>query len=363
MAQQATHSPKKSRLFGYLQLLLVTGAIVVALILARAPERIERDIRVDQPAEQAPPAVSVLEQPPTTNFTPPIKLTGNVTLEERVTIGSEARGRVAWVSEKFRAGETIAADEVFVRIDPTEHQLRIREIKAQIRIHGLRSEETSPDDARKQAAWRELFETRLELANLKLAQTEISLPYDFRVTRADVEVGELAGPFEYVGKDASILGVGYQPESLQVSAPIEPQLLENLQPVTGRAARIVVGNRAYEAKLERVSSIVERKSRLIRVFFKFSANSEDLPLPGMFAQIHLQGQAHEGAFALPLGAMQSGETAWVVDNGVLRVRTPKTLGLTDESWMVEPFDIADGVVVGDFPTLTAGAAVVASPLN
>ena len=370
MTQQATNPPSpKNRLFGYLQLFLIVGAIVVALIFARAPDPIERDTGVDHPVEPAPPAVSVLAQPQTTDFTLPIQLTGNVTLEERITIGSEAQGRIAWVSKKFRAGETIAAQEVFVKIDPAEYQLRVKEAEARLRIHQLKfksqSEATSPSDRQRHAARSELFATWLDLANLKLAQTEISLPYDFRVIRADVEVGELAGPFERVGKDASILGVGYRPEAIQASAPIEPQLLENLQPVMGRPAQIVVGSRSYEARLERVSSVVARESRLVRIFFKFAADAttDDLPLPGMFATIHLEGQTYEGAFALPHGAMQSGETAWVVDNGIVKARTPKTLGLTDEFWMVEPFDIADGIVVGDFPTLAVGAAAVANPLN
>ena len=370
MTQQATNPPSpRNRLFGYIQLILIVGAIAVALILARAPDPIERDTGVDHPVELPPPAVNVLEQPQTTDFTLPLKLTGNVTLEERITIGSEAQGRIVWVSEKFRAGETIAANEVFVRIDPAEYRLRVQEAEARLRIHRLKfesqSEKRSFGDRRKQVARSELFETWLDLAKLKLAQTEISLPYDFRVIRADVEVGELAGPFEQVGKDASILGVGYRPEAVQASAPMDPKWLETLQPVTGRPAQIVVGNQAYRAKLERVSSVVSRESRLIRVFFRFADDpaADPLPLPGMFATIHLQGQTYEGAFALPHGTRQSGETAWVVDNGVVKARTPKVLGLTDEFWMVEPFDIADGIVVGDFPTLAVGAAVVASPLN
>ena len=73
----------------------------------------------------------------------------------------------------------------------------------------------------------------LDLARLQLARTNISLPYDSRVVRSDVEVGELVGPAENVGR-SWVLGVVYRPGGLQVRAPVEPKDLKNFAPMVGR---------------------------------------------------------------------------------------------------------------------------------
>ena len=361
---QATKSPNqsdKSKLFGHLQIILIIGAVLIALFFARAPVRFDQTINAGGGGSSetpAPPTVRVLEQPPQRDFTLPIKLTGNVSLEERVAITSEARGRIVWISEKFRSGKTIPANEAIVKIDPAEYQLAVRQAKAQLQKHAA-----APDSAADEAA-ADFLKAQLELAERKLAQTEISLPYDLLVIGADVEVGELTGPFEYVGEDAALLGVGYRTEALQVTAPIETHQLDALNPLPGRAAKINVENKVYHANVELVAPFVSPETRMVTVSFKFAKDSSapPLPLPGMFAEIILNGPTYENALALPIEALQRAKTAWVVENGALAVRSPNTLALTKQYWVVEPFDVADGLIVGAYPGLSAGMAVTKQAL-
>ena len=372
MAQQESSSQNPSngkRVLGYLQFALIIGIVVVALVLARAPARIERDsFAVDENKVVHSPIVSVVEQLQPEQITLQINKTGNVTLDERITVRTEAQGRVAWVSEKFRNGGTIAANEVFVKIDSTEYQLRVDEAEALLQIAKLREESAAQDptkDTSGISARVKLLETRLELAKHNLAKTEISLPYEIRVIGSDIEVGELVGPYEYAGADASVLGRGYRLEALQVSAPLETQLLEDLEPAIGRAATIAVGNKEYKAKIERVSTVVAPETRLIRVYFRFdeSTAKESLPLPGMFAEISIDGLSYKDVFVLPIGAMQSERKVWVVNNGVIDVRSPNTVAITDENWVVEPFEVAEGLVVGSYPGVSRGEAVTVNKLQ
>ena len=347
---------------------MIAGIVVVALVLARAPAHVERDSSVNQSAAVSYiPEVSVIKGVSKESFVLPVHLTGNVTLEERVTVTSEARGKVIWVSDKFRAGETIAANEVFIRIDPTEYELRVTQVESRLKLVKLEHAAQQAQSAAakmKRSAQTELFQTCLELAKRKLAQTEISLPYELRVIGADVEVGEVVGPHEYVGQEASVLGVGYRPEALQISAPIEPHILPNLNPLIGASATVAVGQHAYSATLERVASVVAPKSRLITIFLKFKdAAQAQLPLPGMFAEITLQGPQFSDSFVLPLTAMQSRNTAWVVDNGTLRARVLQSLALTDSQWIVAPFDVADGLVIGSYPGFVVGTEVQSVPVQ
>ena len=75
-------------------------------------------------------------------------------------------------------------------------------------------------------------------------------------------------------------------------------------------------------------------------------------MPVTFAVIRIEGPAFDNAFLLPDTAEQRDGDVWVVDNGVLRAVTPRTLGrvaaglaIRDSVWLVEAFDAGDGVVV------------------
>ncbi len=372
MAQQSTNSPntsKRKRLLGYIQLLAVAGVIFSILIFARAPDRIEQRAVSDEVATSPLlPAVVVMAQPRREDFTLPVHLTGNVTLEERIKIMPEARGRVTWVSDDFKRGRTIRANQVFVKIDPQKYQLRVAEAEAKLKLHQLKQSSASDNsqaNAEFSASRIEILSARLEMAKLDLAQTEISLPYDIRVIRADVAVGELTGPYEYVGADKAILGTGYRPSDVQVSAPIEPHRLDELDLGVGTRASIEVNKQTYAANLERVGSTVSNETRMILVSFKFDDSSpvDDLPLPGMFAEITLHGPTFEDVFVLPREAMRPERNAWIVADGVMNSRKPNTLALIGEHWVVEPFDVADGLIVNATEVLTVGTAVDVLSVN
>ena len=280
----------------------------------------------------------------------------------------EAKGRVIWVSDKFRSGETVSANEVLVKIDPAEYLSRVKEIKARLELKKLQPDDDSDSEesrTSKRRARIDLLEAKLERAQRQLEQTSISLPFEFRVTHSDIAVGELAGPFEYVGPDAAVLGTGYRVEDLQVSGPIEPYRVENLNPLIGRSVTIRANNSDHAAKVARVTNVISLETRMIHLFFEFDedAPSESLPLPGTFAEISIEGPTFKNAFVLPARARQIDSTAWVVENGLLASRLPNTLLMTGELWIVEPFDIASGVVVGNLPGISIGTAVAAVPWN
>ena len=72
-------------------------------------------------------------------------------------------------------------------------------------------------------------QAKMKLAQLRLDRTEISLPYDVRVTASDIDVGQFVGPADLVGR-ASTLGSVYRTDALQVRAPIE----EDSSPISRR---------------------------------------------------------------------------------------------------------------------------------
>ena len=129
MPQDSTNPSGRSerpRWVGFAQLAVILLAIVVALYFARAPSRVERG-PIAGPA-QAKPVVSIVK-PEATEHLLTLNLTGSVTLERKTTVVAEVTGRVVWVSPKFSNGGSIPANEVFVRIDPTEYALEVEAAK------------------------------------------------------------------------------------------------------------------------------------------------------------------------------------------------------------------------------------------
>ncbi|MXY24326.1 MAG: hypothetical protein F4Y45_07370 [Acidobacteria bacterium] len=361
---------------GYLQLALVLGAIVMALLFARAPDRVERGPVSDLTAESVRPTVPVI-RPESTDQALTVELTATVGLEDTVNVASEVAGRVAWVSPNFANGGSLSADETFIRVDPAEFELQVeaaemavREADAQLAAEKARGGDGARAFALEEAEARLLrAEADLKLAELHLARTNISYPYASRVINADVAVGELVGPAEEVGGAASRLGAVYRLGALQVDAPIEPRDLEYLDPVIGRTARVVGEMGTWRARVVRVSSVIAPKTRLASVFLKFAEDEpmDSLPAPGTFVEIDLEGPAYDDVYVLPESVLQERDSVWVVRNGLLSAFTPTTLGRTAAGWIVQAFDAGDGVVVGALPAAREGLEVevrdAASPVN
>ena len=375
--------PDRPRWVGFVQLVLIVAAVAVALFFARAPERVVRGVASDLTDEKPKPSVSVVHPEPTEQALT-VHLTGAVKLDGKVTVRSEVEGRVVRVSPRFRNGGSIAANEELVKVDPVAFELRVqaaewavRKAEARVRMEQARGESEAQAFSRenpgeepsdwirripsiaKAEAELGLARTALALAELDLARTSVSVPYEARVIRSDAEVGRVVGPADRVGP-SSVLGVVYRVEALEVSAPIETADLGYLAPVIGRTARVTALGRTHEAQVVRVSSVVSPKTRLASLFLEFRDGPPpgSLPLPGTFVEVEISGPSYEGVYVLPEAAVQEGGSVWVVDDGVLRSHLPRELGRTDEGWVVEAFDAADGVVLGVLPGARAGLAVV-----
>lgn len=371
----------RSRSRGYVQLALILVVIAIALYFARAPSREIRFSDSDMSPVSAQLAVRVIHPTPT-DHSLTVNLTGSVTLEEKTSVVSEVVGRVVWVSPQFSNGGSFEENETFIRIDPTKIELEVevaamavQEAEAKVWSQKARGEDNArrfslenpgaeasewirrlPKIAEAEAALRRA-QAELKLAELRLEHTNIALPYDGRVMTSDVEVGELVGPVNLVGRTS--LGVVYRPRALQVDAPIEPRDLEYLRPVIGRRAQVIGETRTWNARVVRISSIVAPKTRLASVFLKFpeNARASSLPVPGTFVEVGIAGPAYRDVFVLPEAAMQDGDSVWIVERGVLRAVELNVLGRTAEGLLARAFDAGEGVVVGRPPGAREGLVV------
>ena len=369
MSEQSTNPespPGERRWLGYAQAGLIILGIAAALYLARAPERMEFGPAVA--SGDATPTVQVVNPTPAV-YAHQLDLTGTVTLNRKVTVLSEIVGRVTWVSPDFTNGGRLSAGEVFVRVDPREFEIAVKAAEmavARARAQLQLAQGAAGPDAAHLIAGAEAglgqAEAALSLAQLRLERTEISLPFDSRVVASELEVGDLVGPPDIVGK-LSVLGIVYRPAALQVRAPVSVEDLASLDPAIGRPARVKTINGTYDAELVRVSSVVGLESRLARAFLKFADDIplDELPVPGTFAEVTVFGPERGDVFMLPEAAAREYDSIWIVREGVLQALTPETVGRSADGWIVEAFEAGDGVVVSVLAGAKEGLRVAPQP--
>ena len=368
-------SAVRPRWRGYAQLALILLVLAAAIYLGQAPRRSQQSVLPEQAAD-GPAAVQVV-RPAATTVALPVALTGTVAAQVRVNVRAEASGRIVWVSPRFRDGGTLAADEVIIRIDPQDAELRVQAAAAGVRLAeaGMRMQEARAGAARRLFGDRQpgvdgfdwvgrddavaaaeahvdQARARLALARRELDKTSVSLPFASRVIAAGAEVGQFVGPLR------APLGVVYQVGALEVKALIHPRDLALLQPAIGRTARVATEGAVHAAVVTGVSSVVSQDSRMATLHLELlDDESVELPLPGMFAEIDVVGPQRENVYRLPHAVRQDGDIVWVVDGGLLRSVRPRVVGDTADHWVVEAFDAGAGVVVGAPPRARAGLAV------
>ena len=369
MSQQSTNPENPSdtrRWLGIAQTGLIILAIAIAVYFARAPERAGLD-PITVSGDTLPEVYTIA--PSLEEHVQHVDLTGTVTLDRKLTVVSRVVGHVVWVSPDFVNGGTIPANEVIVRVDPRDYEIEVRAAEMKVAASDallLLARRNAGPDADLSVAEAEArlgqAEAALDLARLRLEQTEISLPFDARVVSSELEIGDLVGPPEAVGK-LSVLGVVYRPEALQVRVPITSEELASLDPAIGRIAKVGTMSGTFDAELARVSSVVALESRLAHVFLKFSSETplEELPVPGTFAEVRILGQRLSDVFMLPEAAARENDSVWIVADGALRKFQPVTLGRTVDGWIVEAFDSGDGVVVSALSGASEGLRITPSP--
>ena len=353
---------KTNKISGYIQVAAIVAVIGVAVYFAQAPDLVEKLSRPSVDGDMTAPSVQVV-RPEAINRSLSLQLTGNVVLKNRAKVISEIVGRVNYVSPNFDAGGVLKANEVIVKIEPEEYELKVREVEQQIAAleSAMASQEIPQGSGSAASITLEAAKVRLRLAQINLEKTELSFPFASRVIGATVQVGELVGPAEITGRSVE-LGRVYRPDSIRLVTDISDDEIESFSPIIGRMARITAGNEVYDAQVVAVSNMLEPDSRLSRIFLDFSKDIpvEQLPLPRTFVEIEIDGPRHENVFHLPETVEQDGERVWIVQDGSLVSFQPELIRRLDDGWLVRAFDFGEGIIMGNIPGLREGLKVNAT---
>ena len=395
-----------SRISSFLIAVVIIGASVAlaSFLVSRAPE----PERVESPP-QIPYAQT---DTVTAGFGAiPVFGAGTVRPGAEVDIAPQIGGRIVWVDAGFQSGGRIQAGQTIFRIEEADYLYRVQEAEANLaarRVALLEEQEqaaiaraeyerysnrqgdtavqagVSPLTLREpqlEAARAELkrAEALLADARLALSRTRVTAPFDGHVREESVDVGQIVGAGQTVGRLFASAAVEVVVPLSDTEAALIPGLWE-LKAGDGEqgvqalvVARYGEGKYAWKGYVDRGETSVDELTRTIDVVVRVpDPFSEGIPvgvstiagagpplLLGEFVEVEITGLAPEVYFRAPRAALQPGNEVWVVNPGgrVGIVPVQVLQRADDEVFVTGDLDSGQAVITGGIQFATEGMRV------
>ena len=371
---ESTSSAGRRRwLVGLAQILGVVALISLAVVYSRAPGSGDAPVPAAGIGPNvAAPIVSIVVPVATTNRLT-VRATGTINVRNHVVLAPEVTGRVVSMSPALRAGGAFRAGETLLVIDRQDFELSLAQARADIEAAKslLLLQQAESEAARanyallhpnaavpplvaripqiEQAkAQVSAARARADIAALELSRTTFTLPFDGKVTESMAEIGQLL-------TKGVAFGQAFALDAVEAVVPVAADDLQALVPAAGRGAVIRSESVETTGRVERVSPELDERTRFARLYLELD-DASVLP-PGTFVDVEIAGPTLANTFVLPETTEQIGGAVWIVRGGALEQVQPRVHGRTAEGWIVDAFDIADGVVTGAVPGGSEGLAV------
>ena len=319
-----------------------------------------------------------------------VQTQGEVRPKTEIDLVPQVSGRIVGISESFAEGAEFGPGEMLIKIDDSDYRLAV--VRAQARVaeaevavqrelanakikkdHWLDKENTGEPtpyalnkpqvmeaEAKLAAAQSDLRE-----AELNVARTEISAPFQGRVRLKNVGIGQ------YVSAGTN-LGRVFSTDTVEIRLPLTDSQLAELNLPMGFMADAFnaplvefsaqVGNRQnrWNGRIVRTHASIDQQTRLIYAVAEVSdpyglGSDNGTPMAvGMFVHADIAGVNSQPALVLPRLALRNANKVYVInDDNRLEIRTVEILSTSEETVLV-----SNGVAVGDkVVTSTIPAAV------
>lgn len=363
-------------LFAIVVIALGVFVTVVLVKLKKPPQQIEQEVLA--------PLVKI-ERLEVKDI--PMVVHGNGTVQPKVEVSivPEVAGKVVYVHPELKVGGFIRADEKILQIDPRDYELAVQQADATVQDAKVKLdtelaeadvarkewsqlnpgiEPTSPlvlrePQIRKARAALESAEAQLAVAKLKLERTSLSLPFDALIISEQVDLGQ------YIVAGQS-LASAYGTEAVEIEVPLEdkelawfdvfdlsvPKKVDDTK--IKQATALVKANFAgaehtWQGRVVRTTGQVDQTSRMIPIVVEVDKpfdSSEGKPplLPGVFADVYIEGRMLKKALAIPRDAIREGDKVWLVNDNMLHIRTLNIVR-TDKNFAYTSTGIDDGAQI------------------
>ncbi|MCH7821735.1 MAG: efflux RND transporter periplasmic adaptor subunit [Proteobacteria bacterium] len=300
-----------------------------------------------------------------------IRSQGTVRPRTQTTVSAEISGSIVSISPKFNAGGIFRADEVLMRIDPTNYTVAVDKSEAlvkqrqieydgskKLRSQGYRAESEFASAAAALAS----AQAELVIARRNLERTYIRLPYEGMVLSKDADLGQFVNP-------GTPLGVTFATNIAEVRLPLTDHDLAFVEMPDASAIRqtgiadgplvklsaIQKGQLTqWDAQIVRSEGVVDERSRVTyavaQILDPYQLHGQGIPLPiGTFVSAKIQGSTVLDVIRVPRAAVRGADQVLVVnDEYKLEIRTVDVVRADAEFAY-----LSGGVVAGESIATTA----------
>jgi len=248
------------------------------------------------PAGSVPVEVAKVAQQPMPQT---ITAVGSLRSDESIVVRPEVAGRVSAI--RFQEGQRVAKGATLVMLDPAINQAEVQQSRANLKLAQSKYDRAvdlaksnfisgqAKDEAENNLR---VAEAGLQLAEAKLAKTEIKAPFSGIIGLRVVSIGD------YVKEGADVVNLE-SIDPLKVDFRVPETYLKQVQ--VGQSLQVqldAVPGKTFDGKVFAVNPLVDAAGRSI-VIRALVRNSDTSLRPGMFARVRLITRDEQNALVIP----------------------------------------------------------------
>ena len=372
----------------------MTGPAVVIVITAIIVTSLYRNKPEPEVGEAAINRIGVyVERATRTGARAEVTVYGEVRPRVQIDVISEVSGRVTRVSPRFTEGGSIGAGGALLTIEDRDYVLAASEARARLAARRLELEQAlaDADVAKKQLAGEanpsdlalkkpqiaqaraslQAAELSLARAESDLSRTQISLPFDARITETMVDEGQ------YVGAGRTVASV-FSTDVAEVRLPLTDADIAALGVPIGYEADegaglrvqlstdIAGATREWTGRLVRLDASLDPRTRAtfgtVEVANPFDVADGDMPMaPGLFVAADIEGRTLADVLAIPAAGLRAGGRVFIMnDDDLLEVRSVIVAHATASvAYLSSGVEEGDRIIVSPIRNPVAGMALSA----
>jgi membrane fusion protein (multidrug efflux system) len=234
-----------------------------------------------------------------------ITAVGSLRSDESVTLRPEVAGRISAIG--FQEGQRVAKGDLIIRLDPAVPEAEVQQARANVtlakakfdRAVDLAQRNFISGQARDEAENNlKVAEAALQLAEAKLAKTELRAPFSGLIGLRVVSVGD------YVKEGADVVNLE-SIDPLKVDFRVPEIYMRQVQVGQSLAVTLdALPGKTYDGKVFAVNPLVDAAGRAI-VIRAIVRNPDTALRPGMFARVRLFTREAKDAMVVPETALFS----------------------------------------------------------
>jgi membrane fusion protein (multidrug efflux system) len=340
-------------------LVIVAGAIVVAVVRRAPSDKVAPTSRQADPNSAAMPVYTARVEPRLLQER--VTATGSVTADESVELVSEIAGKV--VAMAFDEGSRVKRGDVLVKLEDAELAAQLARAQSRVALARAQAERqkqlvaaggTSQAEVDAAESEVKVLEAEVELARALLAKTEVRAPFDGAVGLRYVSVGANITPNTRIATLQKI-------DTIKVEFSIAERHLDRVRPDAEVQISVTGLSEPFKGKIYAVEPRIDPSTRTLRLRAR-AENPGGKALPGGFATVVVPLQEIPDALMVPADAIISGlneQQVYVLENGRAELRTVRTgLRLARDVQVVSGLEPGAIVITSGQLQLRPGVAVV-----